>query len=70
MNNKCFAFKDGECKVLKKSTCRGCKFAKTKRQFALDALKYVEKEIEFLGLSAYAAYKLREKYKKGALEND
>ena len=69
MNDICFADKGSNCGALKEKACDNCRFKKTKQQFAREALKSIDNEINFRGLSEYQAYRLREKYRKEALEN-
>ena len=47
--DECFAKNNGKCSVIKYENyfCKGCRFYKTKQQYARDRLKYFEKEKEF-----------------------
>ena len=42
MNEECFAFKHGECKVLTATHCEGCSFYKSKAQMKADSAKAME----------------------------
>lgn len=64
----CFASKKGICTVLQNGrkpinanmeVCEGCSFFKTPKQYANDRLKYLNKEIKYLGLGVPQSKQLR-----------
>lgn len=70
MKEKCFAEKDGKCVILQDNqktisatsdNCDKCAFFKTREQYAIDRLQFLDKEIAFLKLGATQAERLRNK---------